>query len=213
MRRNLGASPMRRLCRQLQGRGVDLGRLRALEVFGDDGTRHTLDYAPMVASLDLWEIRSDREVVLRKNFPGAGIKIVDSFEEVKRTPNRYDLVVVDNWVGSVYDGHYEHFELFPDIFRVITDDGILVINVVPRMDEEVKRRFPTAFKPSTVAEHLERRRDFYSTDHPEAVSSEEMLAVYRRLAAENGFDIEWSALQPRLYHCYLALKLHRAARS
>ena len=51
MRRNLGASPMRRLCRQLQERGVDLGRLRALEVFGDDGTRHTLDYAPMVASL------------------------------------------------------------------------------------------------------------------------------------------------------------------
>ena len=65
MRRNLGASPMRRLCRQLQERGVDLGRLRALEVFGDDGTRHTLDYAPMVASLDIWEIRSDREATLR----------------------------------------------------------------------------------------------------------------------------------------------------
>jgi hypothetical protein len=213
MRRNLGASPMRRLCRQLRERGVDLGRLRALEVFGDDGTRHTLDYAPMVASLDIWEIQSDREATLRKNFPGAGIKIIDSFEEVKRTPNRYDLVIVDNWVGSLFDGHCEHFELFPDIYRVITDDGILVINVVPRLDEEVRRRFPTMFKPSMVAEHLERRRDFYGTDHPEAVSPEQMLTVYRKLAAENGFDIEWSVLQPRIYHTYLALKLRRAARS
>jgi len=209
MRRNLGASPMRRLCRQLQERGVDLGRLRALEVFGDDGTRHTLDYAPMVGSLDIWEIRPDREAALRKNFPGAGIKIVDSFEEVKRTPTRYDLVIVDNWVGSVFDGHCEHFELFPDIYRVVTDDGILVINVVPRLDEEAQRRFPTVFKSSTVAEHLERRRDFYGTDHPEAVSASQMLAVYRKLAAENGFGIEWSVLQPRIYHSYLALKLRR----
>jgi hypothetical protein len=68
------------------------------------------------------------------------------------------------------------------------------------------------FKPSTVAEHLERRRDFYGTDHPEAVSPEQMLAVYRKRAAENGFDIEWSVLQPRIYHSYLALKLRRAAR-
>jgi hypothetical protein len=146
------------------------------------------------------------------NFPGAGIKIVDSFEEVKATPNRYDLVIVDNWVGSVFDGHCEHFELFPDIYRVITDDGILVINVVPRLDEDMQRRYPTVFKPSTVAEHLERRRDFYGTDHPEAVSPEQMLAVYRKRAAENGFDIEWSVLQPRIYHSYLALKLRRAAR-
>ena len=208
VRRRIGASPMCRLCRQLRERGVALERLETLELFGDDGSRHTMDYAPLVRSLEIWEIKPERETALRQKFPSATIKIVDSFDEVKRTPNRYDLVVVDNWVGSLYAGHCEHFELFPAVFRLLRDEGILVINVVPRLDQEMRAGVPTVSR-ETRGEHLKRRSHFYGTEHPEAIAIPEMVEVYRTRAAESGFDLEWHVVQRRTFHYYLALKLRR----
>lgn len=199
---------MRRLCHQLRERGVRLDRLRALEVFGDDGTRHTMDYAPFVASLDIWEIRPERERTLRANFPRARVTIVDSFAEVKRTANTYDLVVVDNWIG-MFNGHCEHFELFPEILRVVDDQGILVLTVIGHLGEEERGPFARVHSEESLTTHLGRRRRFYRTDHPESVSVDQMLAVYRDLFAAQGVAIDWHVFQPRLDHAYLALKLRR----
>jgi hypothetical protein len=213
IRRTMGITPMQRLCGQLRDRGVDLGRLRALEVFGDDGTRHTMDYAHFLAGLEIWEIRPDREDALRRNFPQATVRIVDSFEEARRTSSTFDLVVVDAWVGGLFDGHCEHFELFPGILRLLNDGGIVVLNVVPRLDVGVRREFASSFNEATLAVHLERRRQFYRTDHPESVTVEQMMAVYGDLSASMGFQIDWYVMQRRLYHLhYLALKLRRSSR-
>ena len=57
VRRMLGLSPMQSVMREFQGRGVRLGDLRALECFAFDGHMHTVDYAPSVRALEVWEIK------------------------------------------------------------------------------------------------------------------------------------------------------------
>lgn len=199
LRRALGLSPTQRTFKDLRTRNVRTGDLAALEVFGHTGFLHTLDYARKVSSLEVWEIDATKERDLRRNLPQAKVKIGDSFDELKRTPGRFDLLVVDNPV-QVYGDHCEHFDLFPDIFRVAKDSSILILNVAgnpwPRPDEA----------------HLARRRAFYKTDHPENVPFDRMIATYRNLLHAGGFELEWFFTRRRTWATrasYLVLKIGR----
>ena len=77
--------PMLRLLKELKRRGVDLGELRTLEIFGRDGLDHTTTYAREVKSLEVWEINPKWHSDLVKNLPDASIRIVDSYEELGRS--------------------------------------------------------------------------------------------------------------------------------
>jgi len=178
----LGQMPIQVLVRDLERQGVEIGRLRALEVFGSTGDRVTRHYAERVATLDVWEIDGRLEPALRRNLPRARIAIVDSFEEVRRTDRRYDLVVVDNPVWPV-----EHFPLFPHLFRLLSDDAVLVMDVIPSADAFTTRRYPELFD----AEHLENRRAFYGTDHPEDIPLARLARHYGEMAAEEGYAVWW----------------------
>jgi hypothetical protein len=212
--RALGILPMQRVVRGLRRRGVALERLDALEVFAYTGERLTRHYAPHVASLEAWEIDPACEHALRRNLPRAEIRILDSFEEIRRTDRRYGLVVVDNPVWF-----REHFELFPHAFRVLADNAVLVLLVLPELDETTERQYPELFDER----HVDRRRAFYETDDPRRVPLEMMVAHYGRLAAESGFALEWSfaeqrrelqGLRPRrMSMFYLVLKLARSGNS
>ena len=110
-RRALGFSPMQQVLRELRRRGVDVGSLNAIELFGGCAKRHTLDYAGRVAHLEVWEIDPTCEPALHRTIPSATIRIVDTYEEIRKTSDRFDLIVVDNPM-SIYGGHCEHFDLF-----------------------------------------------------------------------------------------------------
>jgi hypothetical protein len=178
----VGLLPVQRVIDGLESRGVDLGRMRALEVFGYTGERMTRYYAPLVQSLDIWEIDERFEPTLRSNFPEADVKITDSYEEIRRTERTYDLVVVDNFAYS-----NEHFQLFPHVFRVLSDDAVLVVLTLPHADERTQRLYPSLFDEP----HLRERRAFYSTDSPDRIPLDDIASHYAGLAAEEGLSAQW----------------------
>ena len=209
LRRVLGMSPTQRLFRELHHRGVRLEELDALELFAHTGFLHTKDYYPLVRSLEAWELDPAKEPELRKNLPGAIIKMGDAFQEIKKVTRLYSLLVVDvpercESGGQVY---WEHYELLPDVLRAATDSAVLLINVRPGRDDGAFRKCPPF--PEGL---LQRRREFFGTDHPEFIPIEAMIPAYRRLLEANGFALEWYFSLPRVLNgCihYLPLKIRR----
>jgi hypothetical protein len=177
-----GLLPIQQALEGIQQRGVDLRRLRALEVFGASGERLTLHYASRVESLSIWELDSAYEDGLRRRFPAADVRITNSYEEVLRTDERYDFVVVDNAVGPE-----EHFPLFPGVFRVLSDDAILMVLVIPHANRHTRRRYPNVMS----SPHLERRAAFYDTDTPEDIPLDRLVAHYGELAEAAGLSTRW----------------------
>lgn len=210
VRRALRLSPMQRVCKELERRGVRLSELRALELFGSDGDRHLKDYAASVASLEIWEIDPAYEAVLRRRFPGATLRIVDSYEQIKKTPATYDFISADAYAERIYGGHCEHFDLFPNLFRIASPSAVIVLNVLPRFDDELRTRWSFVFDKDDVGAHLSCRRSFYRTSRPECITFEEMIGVYEDLARSNGFELEWHFFQKRHYAYYLVFKVRRS---
>lgn len=215
LRRALRLSPIQQVCQELRRRGVRLHEAHALEVFGFTGELHTMDYAPYVSALEIWEIDAACAAPLRRNLPQARVMIVDTYEEITRTTERFDVIVVDN-PEHVYGPYCEHFELFPLLFRVAKDAAVIILNVIPRLDDEVRKEWPYLFVEHDIATHLERRRAFYRTATPERVSYDEMAAAYGDLARAHGFDLEWSLARRRGsrrdFVYYLALKVRKVRR-
>jgi hypothetical protein len=199
--------PMLRLLEELRTRGVRIEELDALEIFGRDGLDHTTTYGGEVKSLEIWEIDGGRRAELERNFSGAAIKIVDSYEEIARTPKRFDLVVVDNAMG-LYGAHCDHFDFFPDgIFRIARDECVLALIVIPRIDDATLRHFPNLRNP----EYLSRRAAFYGVEDPMDIPREDMVATYRGFVERSGRRLDWSFLINRSGAGvdYLVLKISR----
>jgi hypothetical protein len=199
---------MQRVLRELERRGVRLGGLSALELFAHSGFLHSKDYLPRVARLEAWELDPGQEAALRRNLPGAEVKITDSYEEIKKTPRVYGLILLDapDCVYGDRDQYCEHFLMLPEVFRVAEDSTVLVMNVMPGT------RSGTANGRLFTEAHLEHRRRFYRTDHPEKLALADMLPVYREQVDAHGFELEWHFSLPRTrderLH-YLVLKVKR----
>jgi hypothetical protein len=212
LRRALGLSPTQQVFRELSRRGIRLRELQALELFAHSGFLHTKDYLPKVANLEAWEIDPRQEEALRQNLPGAVVKITDSYQEIKRTPRKYNLIVLDapDCVHGDHGQFCEHFSMLPDVFPIAQDSTVLVLNVMPGYPNGKSRR-----RHCFSEAHLEQRRRFYGTDHPETVRWADMIPVYRHLVETNGFELEWYFCRKRTrdgrLH-YLVLKLRRLAR-
>lgn len=205
VRRKLHLSPMQKVLRQLRKREVNLRDLDALEIYGGSGCSHTLDYASKVRTLEAWEINPKLAEKLKQNIPETEVKITDSYKEIKATSHGYNLIVVDN-PSIVFDDHCEHFELFPDIFRIAKNSCILIVNVVPKFDKEALRMYPSFFSEK----QLVCRKLFYKTQSPQEVSFDEMVQTYKSLVITNGFNLEWHFFQKRNYVYYLVLKIKKS---
>lgn len=195
--RELNVSPMRRVIKELKRRNVKLHELSALEMFGGTGDYsvgvcHMRDYRREVSTVEAWEVRHDHGERLRRNFPWLHVEIGDAHQKLVETDKRFGFVVVDN-PEFPYAQYCEHFDLFPNIVRIVTDSAILILNVMPETSEVYSRMYPSIFSPH----HLARRQVFYKTDHPEKVPLEEMARVYRDVLAEAGFELEWCFWQNR----------------
>jgi hypothetical protein len=197
-RRVLKLSPMFTVFIRLKQRGVRVSTLDALEVFGGVGESHTRDIYSSVASLTIWEIRPEFESILNQRFPKSEIKITNSYLEIMRTTATYNLVVVDN--ASRHGVHYEHFDLFPNIFRILNNPAIMILNVIPKV----------LLTREMNAQRLRERKRFYNTDDPANISFEEFETTYLALAAQNGWKVEWFFYCRRwpsnVYYAVLSLK-------
>lgn len=201
-RRMVQLSPMHGVLRTLRRRGLPLGQMDALEAFGGDGSRHTLDYFKSIRSLKVWEVDPLHAVSLKRNLPGASVSIVDSFREVKSTELTFDLVVVDCPASQFGPDHRycEHFDFFnADLFRVLRESAVLILNVLPEQE-------------GLPPKHLSRRGNFYGTNHPATLSVDEMVRAYRSILNANGLELEWHFRQLRTIRSqvhYLVLKVRR----
>jgi hypothetical protein len=203
--RLLRPSPMKKLMRVIVKTRF-ITRFEAVELFARAGDWHTMDYKDSVTKLDAWEIDGAWKDSLRKNLPGAEIKITDTFSEISTTSKRFNLVVSDNSMSIFADGQFcEHFELFPGVFRILQEKSVLVLNAIPSINRRWKLKFPYLLDDS----HCARRAAFYHTDHPKNLSLDEMLVVYQNLASQNGFRIESHIVVRRHIIYYLALFLVR----
>jgi hypothetical protein len=203
LRRHLKLTPTHHLLREIDRRGIQLETISALEVFGGDGSFHTQIYFPLIASLEVWEVNPDLEHALRRNLPGAKIKITDSFQEVQRSIQKWDMVMVDNPMAT-FMTYCEHFDLFPTICRLLSESALLVVNVIPFLNTSDRVRYPYVFNPT----HLARRRVFYQNDHPENITIQEMIPIYQRLLQSQGQSLEWAFSVKRTFVYYLAMKTH-----
>jgi hypothetical protein len=210
--RRFGLVPMQQVIAELRRRGVELADVRALEVFGSLGQQTAVHYAPLVKTLEIWDIDPTLLEPLRASFPGAEVRIVDSYKEIRRTSRRFELVVIDNF--ATVD---EHFRLFPHVFRVLADDAVLVLQTLPEANGLTRRVYPALFE----AEHVRHRRTFYDTATPESIPRDTLAARYGRLAEAEGFAVEWHffvrrreivrLLPRRLDFYFLTLKLRRSS--
>lgn len=206
IRRELKLTPMHKVLKELKRREVDTAKLDALEVFGRCGDWHVQDYVSYVKSIEVWEIEQEFEDTLKRNLPMAEIKITNSFEEVRITKKKFDLIVIDNPM-STYNGHCEHFDLFPDIFRIFENDTIIILNVIPEINKATKKSYPYIFNP----EHLSKRSQFYDTNRPDKTSLEEMILSYTKLVSKHGFVLEWSFFIRRSVILYCVLKIKKGS--
>jgi len=200
----LKLSPMHQVLRELKKRNVRLKDLHALEVFGGTGELHTVNYAPQVSTLEVWEINSKCEKLLRRNLPMAKVKITDSYKEIKKIKKKYNLIIVDNSYVPNED-HFEHFDLFPDIFRVAMDSTIVILNIIPEINDAALKAYP--FLSNKV--FLARRKSFYETNHPEKLSFDELVKAYKKKITTNGFSLEWYFFQKRSFIYFIKYFIKR----
>lgn len=211
LRRILRLSPTYTLFRELRKRGVDTRKMDAIELFGADGARHTLDYRDQVRSLEIWELDDKYRVGLEANFPRSTIRITDSYQELHRTISRFDLVVADT-PGLIYGGdkiYYEHFNLFLEgLLKLAKDSTVVILNAIP--DPSI--HLPAPEKSAHYSSYLETRSTFYRTSAAVPIAIDQMIPAYEQIVRKQGFHLDWHASVRRTSRTgmyYLALKLDR----
>ncbi|MGQ0602253.1 MAG: hypothetical protein ACT4QE_11250 [Anaerolineales bacterium] len=175
LRRTLKLSPIQFVFRRLREHGVRLDQLTALEAFGGTGVNQTPDLYAAVKQLEIWDLNPARRALLQQNFPKARVVTGDSYLMIRQVATTHDMVVLDS--AARMGERYEYFEMFPHVFRVFNDPGILIVNEVPIIRD-------------TDPERLRQREAFYQTGHPEYVTWDQIKVMHRRMAAEYGWAID-----------------------
>lgn len=198
-------SPIECVLNKLKQNNINFNNIRALEVFGGDGKATEAYYKDMVKELDVWEIDSKLQEKLMSNLPNANIKIVDSFQEIKNTGKIYNMIVMDNPMQN-YSEHSENFDMFLEIFRVLEDESIVILNIIPNI-EEVSDEYN--FLKSS--DHILSRKLFYRTLTPFNIPIKEIVQAYKEIIYKNNYEIEWYFTEERSenFIYYLVLKINK----
>lgn len=176
-----------------------------LEVFGYNGEYHTLDYINHVNNLEIWEISSDCEAILKSNLPNAKVKITDSYKEIRQTTNIYDTIIIDNHQGIFGDNKCEHFEIIENCFSKLSDKSVLITNVIPDI---LVSKYDTPIV--ITAKHIERRKTFYSHPTGTSITKSYFEDFYVKMSRDNGFITNHVFLVKRNYlMTYLVLCLEK----
>jgi hypothetical protein len=192
---------MRLLCSRLEQMGEPLGEYRALEFFARAGDWQTNAYATKVKSLSAWEINPDFELDLKRNLPGAEIRIGDSYELALEESRQgtFEFIVFDN-PQNVFADHCEHFEALPLISQLMATKGLVVFNINRR-----------PFKYVESPEWQRRRKEYYGRD-ASALDVDFFIAFYGVKFAAMGLKVRFSfeVQRNQEYLSYLVFGLERA---
>lgn len=172
----------------------------ALEAFAFTGELQTRAYKKYPKYLEAWEISEYWKEDLKRNLPGATIKITNTFEEIMRCEKKFNFINVDTHQG-LFGDYCENFEIYPLLFNVMQDECIVNLNVIPQASARWKQKYPDLFNEK----HLAKRKEFYTSDHPDNISITEMLLTYRKIASKNNYDIVWNYQLKRTLTYYLVL--------
>lgn len=186
--RTLGLLPPERVLRGMKNRGVRVETLSGLELFAGDGSQTLVLFAKHLKNLEVWEFNPKLESRLRLKVPDARVRIVDSYHQIRETPDKFDWVSADSWTGMTPGREYcENFELFPSVFRLFKPRAYLILNLLPELN--VGRLQSSGYE--FLDQHLQRRRDFYRWDNPEKIPIEHMVRIYEELITSNGYRLDW----------------------
>lgn len=199
LRRKLQLLPMQRIIRKLKYKGIKLNNLNLLDFFAGDGNMATIDLSNKVGNIELWEINQKFLPELKSKIPHAKINIVDSFKKINSTKSKFDIILVDSWPRISF-GEAEHFNLFPKIFDILNDKGILIILVMNEING------------NSVPENLLNiRKLFYDADDPKNITFNEMIDTYNKFALQKKFKInDWFYVDR--WFLYFFTKLFREKR-
>ena len=188
--RKLKLRPIDGVFRKLRKKGLKNFET-GLEVFGYNGEYHTMNYMKDVKQLHVWEWAADCEKPLKKNLPNAIIKITDSYKEIKETLVKFDLVVIDNHQGIFGNNYCEHFEMLPEVFRVLKNEAVIIFNIIPEMNtlEKINRGDSTS--------HRRRRNEWYQSVNTDKLNERFMKNFYCKLSHKQGFNTQFSFFEKR----------------
>jgi hypothetical protein len=94
------------------------------------------------------------------------------------------------------------FEPCPHLFRIAEDPFILILTVLDKADPPIQAHYPRLFNEF----HLLKRRAFYQSTSPHMIDLCDFPLTYRRLARDQGFEMDWYFLQPRKEFHYLVMR-------
>ena len=177
---------MKELIEKIESHGIEFSTLNALEMFGRDGTHHTLAYANKVKTLEIWEIDPQYEEALHDNLPNASVKIIDSIKTLKdgTSLSTFDFIVIDSPMstyGQVINGEFEyceHFDFIKEIYKISNDNVIIVINV---------NESPYNYEQNPLWK--KRRIEFFGDIDTANIDLEFLIRFYKKLFLEIGFKV------------------------
>lgn len=193
VRNVLGLSPMQKVLRAIERRGIDVQTMDVLEAFAGRGHMHVIDYRSRVKSIDLWDHDEANARELLSQYHDAVVKRVDSYEQVRREEKQFSMIILD---PSPRNGpHYEVYDIFPDVFRLAGPRCVFVLTVIPTLNAALRRAYPE----TGGEDHLERRRAFYGVPHEQAsnVPLAVMETAIRTMCERHGRLLEWIFLVRR----------------
>ena len=156
---------------ELKKLGYDLTSMNALELFARTGGWQTEQYAKEVSNVTAWEIDKSFQKDLENNLPpGSHIEIGNSHELIKKTRQRYKLIVSDNPMGC-YGNYCEHFDILDDVFNVMSDKAILCLNVKTK-----------PFNYDNKKQWQKRRNHFYNRKDASNLSKDFVVNFYKDFA-------------------------------
>ncbi len=175
---------------KLEERGIDFKKMHALEMFGRDGTWHTSIFAAKVESIEIWEVDKKWKKDLKKNFPKAIIKILDSIKTIHKNEifSKFDLLLIDNPMNIFGDNtendnelYCEHFNLITKIEKLAKNKILVIFNV---------NRCPFNYEEYPIWKKY--RENFYGNVDTSNMDLDFLHKFYRNLFKKLGFTTIFS---------------------
>ncbi len=168
---------MQHVVQELYKRGVNLKSLDGIELFGRDGGWSTDFISKELNSIDIVEISSEYENILKSKYKDSNIYIDNTYEFIKNKHKKYDLILSDN-PASKHGDYFQHFSLFPGIFNLFHRKTILILNIIP--DYSIMKYNPNKEEENRAL------KEFYNMSSVK-ISTNDMIETYNKLAQENDF--------------------------
>lgn len=164
-------------------------KIVALDAFCQTGLQWTRIFSEETNYLEMWDIDSEAIKYAKKEFPKAHVVCGDSIDAIihnKLGRKDFNFVLIDSPLPFQYaDGSFEHFKFFNGIFTNISNEAVIILDVVANMQSMLNRHN----WPKDLSEKWAKARsDFYGINNGYDILPSAMIEVYSRKIKELGFE-------------------------